>query len=296
MAGMKMFVRSAVLVAAAVAAVAAPAAVSAPPDVSQMALRAADVPASRVSGHNAKPDPGYVAAYERTFQLRKPYGPSKIVYIESDVDLAATAAKATSDFGGIRAFLRTKKGREAFAAAFVRGAGKNVTRKDLALGALRTPRIGDQAVELPASVHFGKGRIYLALTIFRVDRAVSLLITIGARPTVQGDVTKLSSLIVAHIGEQLVPVSTAPPAVTGTPQQGQTVTASPGTWSGAPTFTYQWQHCDATGAACTDVAGATASTYAVTATDVAFTLRVNVTATNRFGTATVQSAQTAVVT
>jgi hypothetical protein len=79
-------------------------------------------------------------------------------------------------------------------------------------------------------------------------------------------------------------------------QQGQTLTASTGTFSMTPTFTYAWQRCDAAGAACTDIAGATASSYVVATEDVATTLRVTVTATNRFGTATGQSVQTAVVT
>ena len=71
----------------------------------------------------------------------------------------------------------------------------------------------------------------------------------------------------------------------------------PGTWT-APdaVFTYQWQHCDAAGAACVDLAGATASTYAVTTADVGATLKVVVKAQNRFGEPTGTSAQTAVVT
>ena len=48
-------------------------------------------------------------------------------------------------------------------------------------------------------------------------------------------------------------------------------------------FTYQWQRCDAAGANCVPVAGATAPTYAVLPTDVGATLNVVVTAANRFG-------------
>jgi hypothetical protein len=293
MAGRRLVLRLAVLAAAGTAAVAAGAA---PPDASQMALQPADVPGAKVSGRTAKPGKGYLASYTRTFSLQTPYSRSAIVFIESDVNLASTSATATKDFAGIRTYLRSTKGREELATAFVKGAGKTVKRKDLALGALRTPAIGDGAIELPATLKIKGGRVYAAFTFFRLDRVVETLITLGVRPVVQADVAKLGSLIVAHVGAQFIPASTAPPTIAGTPQQGQTLTASPGTWDNEPTFAYQWQRCDASGAACADVAGATAQTYGVSPTDVGTTLRVNVTATNRFGTATAQSAQTAPVT
>jgi hypothetical protein len=278
------------------AAAGAVGAVAATPDASQLALQPDDVPGAKVSGRATKPGKGYVASYARTFSLRKPYGASAIVFIESEVNLASTTATATKDFAGIRAYLRSAKGREDLAVAFVQGAGKSAKRKDLTLGKPRTPPIGDGAIELPATLKLKGGRIYAAFTFFRLERVVETLITLGIRPVAQADVLKLGSLIVAHVGAQFVPSSAAPPAVTGTPQQGQSLSASPGTWDNGPTFGYQWQRCDAAGAACTDVAGATAQTYAVTTADVGATLRVNVTATNRFGTATAQSAQTAVVT
>lgn len=92
------------------------------------------------------------------------------------------------------------------------------------------------------------------------------------------------------------PVNTVPPAIAGTAQVGQTLTASPGTWTGAPTsFAYQWQRCDAAGANCVDIPGATAATYVVTAADVGFTLRVRVTASNAAGSAAATSPPTPVV-
>jgi hypothetical protein len=103
--------------------------------------------------------------------------------------------------------------------------------------------------------------------------------------------------VAGHIGTQLAPVAVTPPTIGGAAQQGQTLTASPGTWT-APdaTFAYQWQRCDATGANCVAVPGATTAMYAVTAADVGTTLRVAVVATNRFGTASGTSTQTGVVT
>ena len=88
------------------------------------------------------------------------------------------------------------------------------------------------------------------------------------------------------------------PAITGTASRGSVLTASTGTWTGfpSPTFAFQWRQCDSGGANCADIAGATASTYTVTSADVGATLKVVVTATNRFGSAPATSAQTAVVT
>ncbi|HKP91424.1 MAG TPA: hypothetical protein VJT75_15775, partial [Thermoleophilaceae bacterium] len=94
------------------------------------------------------------------------------------------------------------------------------------------------------------------------------------------------------------PVNTGVPTVSGTARDGQTLTASTGTWTGspAPTFAYQWRRCDAAGAGCANVAGATGSTYAVTSADIGSTIRVVVTGTNVVSSASATSAQTAAVT
>jgi hypothetical protein len=93
------------------------------------------------------------------------------------------------------------------------------------------------------------------------------------------------------------PVNTSPPAISGTPQAGQTLTASTGTWTGSQpiSYAYQWQRCDTGGAGCSPVPGATSASYPVTSTDVGSTLRVTVTATNANGSANATSAATTVV-
>src|SRR6185436_3257797 len=58
------------------------------------------------------------------------------------------------------------------------------------------------------------------------------------------------------------PANTAAPSISGTAQQGQTLTESHGTWTNSPTsFSYQWQRCDSAGANCAPISSATASTY-----------------------------------
>jgi concanavalin A-like lectin/glucanase superfamily protein len=93
------------------------------------------------------------------------------------------------------------------------------------------------------------------------------------------------------------PVNTQPPNISGTPQQGQTLTATTGNWSGAQPIAYafQWRRCDAAGANCTDIAGATGTSYQATSADVDRTLRVVVTATNSAGSDTATSGATSVV-
>jgi hypothetical protein len=286
---------AATLAAGVVAAAAAPPAGT--PDITQMALRAADVPTAKVSAQRtAAGSSGYQSGFERRLELKKPFGRSLIVFLDSEIALAETAATPTKDFAGIQRTLRTPKGREALAAVVVRSAGRSVRRKDLTLGKIRAPRVGDAALELPVSVRFKSLQIYETILVFRLDRVLSTLISAAARPVVAAETAKLAALVVSHVGEQLVPLPVGPPTITGTAQQGQMLTATAGSWGNKPQLGYQWQRCDAAGAGCTDIAGAAASTYAVTPAEVGATLRVVEKATNRFGTATAQSAQTAVVT
>jgi hypothetical protein len=72
-----------------------------------------------------------------------------------------------------------------------------------------------------------------------------------------------------------VPVNSVAPALSGTPEVGETITTSNGTWSNAPSFTYQW-FLDGVA-----ITGATSGTYV---TDAEGSLTCQVTATNAVGT------------
>jgi thermitase len=94
-----------------------------------------------------------------------------------------------------------------------------------------------------------------------------------------------------------LPANLALPTVSGNTQDGETLSASAGSWSGSPTsYSYQWQRCDSSGAGCSSVGGATAASYALTGADIGATIRIVVTATNSAGSASASSAATAVVT
>jgi hypothetical protein len=94
------------------------------------------------------------------------------------------------------------------------------------------------------------------------------------------------------------PTNTSPPVLGGTAQQGQTLSASAGSWEGSTplTYAYAWKRCDVGGSACAAIDGATDASYALVAADVGKTLRAFVTASNSAGSATAESAASSVVT
>ncbi len=93
------------------------------------------------------------------------------------------------------------------------------------------------------------------------------------------------------------PTNTAAPTISGTPQQGDTLTTSEGSWANSPTgFAYQWQDCDASGANCVDIADATSQSYEAASSDVGSTLEVVVSATNAGGSTSISTAAVGPVT
>src|SRR5919106_5605321 len=82
--------------------------------------------------------------------------------------------------------------------------------------------------------------------------------------------TALLLPVTGAAGPQAAPVNEAEPSISGTAANGQTLTASPGSWSGSPpiTFSYQWRRCDDEGADCNDIGGATGQTYVLGSGDL----------------------------
>jgi len=81
------------------------------------------------------------------------------------------------------------------------------------------------------------------------------------------------------------PANVGAPSIAGVPRDGSTLTARSGAWSGtAPiAYAFQWRRCDADGAECTDVPGATSAAYQLSDADVGHALRAVVSATNSAG-------------
>ena len=91
------------------------------------------------------------------------------------------------------------------------------------------------------------------------------------------------------------PTNGSLPTISGTARDGQLLTASNGTWTGSPSYAYQWLRCDANGGGCAAIGGANSKQYTVTSKDVAHRLRVTVTATNAGGSTDATSSPTDVV-
>jgi hypothetical protein len=97
-----------------------------------------------------------------------------------------------------------------------------------------------------------------------------------------------------------VPVNGTPTIAgnTSTPTSGQTLTGSHGSWLSGPISSYsdQWLRCDAAGANCAPIPGATGLSYPLTAADIGSTIRLQETATNMYGSGSpASSTQTGVV-
>jgi hypothetical protein len=81
----------------------------------------------------------------------------------------------------------------------------------------------------------------------------------------------------------------------GSPTVGEVLTTTNGTWTNNPTsYTYQWQHCSS-GPGCSNISGATASSYTIVSGDAGDTIVVIVTAYNAGGQASQTSAPTGTV-
>jgi hypothetical protein len=93
------------------------------------------------------------------------------------------------------------------------------------------------------------------------------------------------------------PQNTSSPTISGTPTDGQTLTALPGSWTGGNpgtwVYMYQWEDCDSSGNNCVLEVG-TNNSYKLSSGDVGHTVRVVVTASNGFS-ASATSAPTTVV-
>jgi hypothetical protein len=92
------------------------------------------------------------------------------------------------------------------------------------------------------------------------------------------------------------PANTGEPAISGRAEQGRTLSASRGSWTGTEpiSYAYQWVRCGADGGRpdggdCSLVSGATRRDYRLVSSDVGFRMRVRVTATNVEGSRTAAS-------
>jgi hypothetical protein len=112
-------------------------------------------------------------------------------------------------------------------------------------------------------------------------------------------VTASAFAILAGVGtaaSSVKPVNASPPTISGTAQEGKTLTGNRGTWDNTPTdYEYRWMRCNKQGKNCSNIGGANSLTYTLKRADVGNTLRFKVEAKNADGKTTATSAPTAVV-
>ncbi len=118
--------------------------------------------------------------------------------------------------------------------------------------------------------------------IMRHTAWLSVATVLGVGASLAAPVPPALALILS-VGEETTTaapaaVSTSPPALSGTPAPGQSLSCSQGAWSGSPnSFSYSWQRDGVT------IAGQSSSTYAVQSSDRGHSVSCRVTARNEGG-------------
>jgi len=145
----------------------------------------------------------------------------------------------------------------------------------------------DGSAEPSQTVDQGSGHLYLD-TATLTDGSHQVVVTVGDADATD---TVWSGTI-----ETLNAPQGGIPQISGTAAVGQTLTATPGSWSPlASTISYQWQRCDATASDCAPIAGAVNGTYQLAAADANAQLEVEVSASDTSGATVATSAPTAIV-
>jgi hypothetical protein len=115
--------------------------------------------------------------------------------------------------------------------------------------------------------------------------ALAVRVTASTGAVAQPTLSAATAAVTAPTGPQ----ATVQPAVTGTAQPGQRLSAVAGTWTGngTVTFAYQWYRCDAQVSHCVSVHGATAAGYKLGAKDTGKTIALTLKAKDADATVTV---------
>jgi hypothetical protein len=264
-----------------------------------MVLTAADLGGARVveQGYYRERDFSSVMSFARELENARFRG-SRFLSVDSAADVGVDAETTAQFLSTLRRALATNQGRALLKRAITSSLPENGVATNVQVGRPRALALGPDGFDLLITFRLLGRRTEIHLAMFAVERALGTITTLGLPGTgvARAQILRLARLMSTRMTTQLTPRNKALPAITGTAQDTATLTASTGTWSGAPTtFTYQWQRCDAAGTHCADIVGATAATYLVTTADVGRTLRVSVAGQNGVAATAVASMQTTVV-
>ncbi len=120
------------------------------------------------------------------------------------------------------------------------------------------------------------------LLVTDVERTVRVLVTASNAAGKENAISPASTVIADG-----PPIELEGPLVVGSPHAGATLQVDSGIWGGSESqISDQWERCDAGGAACAPISGATGSEYQAGAEDIGARLRARVGASNAEGSIT----------
>jgi hypothetical protein len=266
------------------------------PDPRLMVLTSADLGGAKVTlqGYYKDEDFPSVISYHRELEEGR-LGGTPLGYVDSEAEVGTSAATTARFVAELRAFMRSKGGRQLLALVIEQELGVDGS---VVVGRPRNLGAGPGSFDLAMTIRVFGQKLEAHVSTFRVERVLGTNVVVGmpGRRVPLATMTRLAKIMTERMTGELAPKSTALPTISGTAAVGQTLIATTGIWSGKPTsFAYQWQRCDTAGAACTSIADATAQSYVVADADVGATLRVAVTAQSSLGSRTATSVQTGTV-
>ena len=198
--------------------------------------------------------------------------------------------------------LGTGTGRTAFGRAFVgafnAGSGGRLQAKLIGIGSPISAGLGQGSFRILIRIKTTAGPLDLAFDALLLDRAIGVVLLASYPKQHVVASTSLLALqkLAAHFQYGFTVRNLTPPTIAGTPQAGQTLTADPGRWGGAPSsFAYQWSRCDGAGANCAAIAGAVGPTYVLGTGDSGTRVGVVVTASNTVTSTSLAASATAPV-
>jgi hypothetical protein len=274
------------------------------PNLTAIALAVTDfAPGAKVTKQRfTAPSKPATSTYTRVFRPGTKIGTKQFLLFESEVSLYADADAAAATVTEGFTELRSAKVRNAFAQQLGKTFAKSSRQKLKRATASQATTFGAGQSSLHIAVTIAlKNGVTVSFHFIEVqtDRTAALMlfmpmpgITLG-----RAELAQLGQAQDKHFRDAFTVTNAAAPAIAGTATQTQVLTVSNGDWAGSPSsYAYQWSRCDAAGATCVDIAGATTSTYTVAPEDVGSTLRASVTAQNSLTSLPATSAVTTVVT
>ncbi len=276
-----------------------------PPVATRMVLSASNFPAgATVLGQTASPASflsrvSHSSAYTRSF-TGITIGRTELVSLVSSAVNANATADATKFMSTLVASVHSKAQLKAVTDELTKSlvTGKTEITK-AGLVRARVLKVGTKAVEYVLYLDTAKTSLEVGELFVQDRTGLAVVVYVSGQPGVTAaEDVQLARTMKADADAALAPspANITVPAITGTLQLGQILTASAGAWTAtAPTFQYQWLTCSATGTTCSPIAGATSATYTVSVANEGLTIAVSVTATSVSGGATATSPPTQVV-